>query len=288
MSEAIVPLCRHLKANGHRCQSPALHGEQLCYFHNNLHHAHRRPLRTEALSSGWQESAIAGEGDPEGDLFTVARVYPRQDEIQFPPLEDPESIQLATSMLFQAVATGQIYFKRANLLIATLKIACINQRALARARAEESQATIVTPTYVLRTADGLALAPPDDPGPTPQEGVISPTAANSTSQEGVISTGAPPCPLSQESVISTGAQRSGETPAFPSGPPPHPQPSTAPTHNPNKAHILPATHTNKGFYEPTTDSRDFMDEKTKTNESADPSFALVPNASRSSEARPTL
>jgi hypothetical protein len=154
-------ICRHLKTDGRRCQSPALTGGALCYFHTNLHHAHRRPRTVEALSSGWQESAIEAEGDPEGDPLALARVYPHQDEIQFPPLEDAESIQLATSMLFQSIATGQIYFKRARLLLYTLKIACINQRALAVARAADTGTTAI-PSRIVRTADGHALVPPDD------------------------------------------------------------------------------------------------------------------------------
>ena len=161
---AKTPLCRHIKTNGRRCQSPALTGGVLCYFHSNLHHAHRRPPVVEALSSGWQESAVDAEGDPEGDPFALARVYPRQDEIQFPPLEDAESIQLATSMLFQAIATGQIYFKRARLLLYTFKIACINQRALTNARATETGLATI-PSRIVRTADGHTLAPPDDEEP---------------------------------------------------------------------------------------------------------------------------
>ena len=110
----IVPLCTHIKTNGRPCQSPALAGEPLCFFHNALRVAHRRTPQVVALTSFWQETGILNEGDPEGDPGTIARVYPRQNEIEFPPLEDAESVQLATSMLFQAIATGQIYFKRAR------------------------------------------------------------------------------------------------------------------------------------------------------------------------------
>ena len=134
----IVPLCTHIKTNGRPCQSPALAGEPLCFFHNQLRVTHRRPPVVEALTSFWQETGILNEGDPEGDPGTIARVYPRQNEIEFPPLEDAESVQLATSMLFQAIATGQIHFKRARLLLYTLKIAVINQRALTQSRAADA------------------------------------------------------------------------------------------------------------------------------------------------------
>jgi hypothetical protein len=160
----IVPLCTHIKTNGRPCQSPALAGEPLCFFHNQLRVAHRRPPQVEALTSFWQETGILNEGDPEGDPGTIARVYPRQNEIEFPPLEDAESVQLATSMLFQAIATGQIYFKRARLLLYTLKIAVINQRALTQSRAADAAAD--------------AAARPDDAAPI-QPRPAAPASASS-------------------------------------------------------------------------------------------------------------
>jgi hypothetical protein len=35
--------CTHIKASGVRCNSPALRGEQFCYFHQNAHRGVRRP-----------------------------------------------------------------------------------------------------------------------------------------------------------------------------------------------------------------------------------------------------
>ena len=51
-------VCRHLKTNGRRCQSPALTGGALCFFHRNLHQTHRRPPTAEKLMSTWQEETI--------------------------------------------------------------------------------------------------------------------------------------------------------------------------------------------------------------------------------------
>jgi hypothetical protein len=139
-AEAIVPLCTHIKINGSPCHSPALAGATLCYFHNRLQVTHQRPQDARPLTSYSQEYAILSEGGgSEDDPAAVARAYPHQDEIEFPPLEDAEAVQLATSMLFQAIATGQIHFKRARLLIYTLKIAIINQRALNQSRAADAQ-----------------------------------------------------------------------------------------------------------------------------------------------------
>ena len=35
--------CTHIKVSGVRCNSPALRGEQFCYFHQNAHRGVRRP-----------------------------------------------------------------------------------------------------------------------------------------------------------------------------------------------------------------------------------------------------
>jgi hypothetical protein len=190
-AEAITtPLCTHIKTNGRPCQSPSLTGEPLCFFHNKLRVTHRRPPTVEPLSSFWQETHIRMEGDPEGDPGAIARAYPRQNEIEFPPLEDAESVQLATSMLFQAIATGQIYFKRARLLLYTLKIATINQRALAQSRAADAAAP--HPALSFRSAAeesaSLSHAPVNSPTaappyPPPPETPVAVAAALDVAQE---------------------------------------------------------------------------------------------------------
>src|ERR1039457_6942765 len=214
----IVPLCTHIKTNGRPCQSPALAGEPLCFFHNQLRVAHRRPPQVEALTSFWQETGILNEGDPEGDPGTIARVYPRQNEIEFPPLEDAESVQLATSMLFQAIATGQIHFKRARLLLYTLKIAAINQRALARSLAASEAETV--PTRIVRTKHGHLLAAPDEAPPAGQTPAPSPSAETSQLT-----------PYSSQ-TYSSRSKTELPPPATESESPTHPSPNSTPNPHP--------------------------------------------------------
>ena len=38
--------CTHIKVTGARCDSPALRGEQFCYFHQHAHRGVRRPARS--------------------------------------------------------------------------------------------------------------------------------------------------------------------------------------------------------------------------------------------------
>ena len=96
------PICRHIKTNGHRCQSPAVTGSGLCYFHRTIRRTHDAactskigPLRPETvqylLENGQRPAQFAAS-----------------PACNFPPLEDPEAIQLSISLLFAAIAAGQV------------------------------------------------------------------------------------------------------------------------------------------------------------------------------------
>ena len=50
-----IPLCRHIKTNGIRCQSAALSGESFCYFHERLHRDHPAPLTAQKIVNSWGE-----------------------------------------------------------------------------------------------------------------------------------------------------------------------------------------------------------------------------------------
>src|SRR5258708_33429133 len=69
-----VALCRHIKTNGTRCQSPALTGELWCYFHHRLHQRH----------AGFRRNSSNVDYRLPGPHIELA------------PLEDRESIQLAS------------------------------------------------------------------------------------------------------------------------------------------------------------------------------------------------
>lgn len=200
MSERInIAICRHVKTNGHRCGSPAIKGTALCFHHRNLHRTHRRPQSAESLMSTWQEAILDGYRTAELDPLTVARAYPKQNEFHFPPLEDAESVQLATSMLFQAIATGQIHFKRAKMLLMTLKIATVNIRAVTTA-ARFTPDNGPIPTRVVRTTHGHILAAPEEDEDTcdstetpaaPHEPLTLNAAADAPDKPAIVSEAAP-------------------------------------------------------------------------------------------------
>ncbi len=87
--------CTHIKVSGVRCGSPALRGEQFCYFH-------QRMLRTvRAPSSRVHHAAL---------------------------LEDEESIQASLIETVNALLQGTIELKRAELVLRALNTAVRNIR----------------------------------------------------------------------------------------------------------------------------------------------------------------
>ena len=91
-----VRSCTHIKVTGVRCGSPALRGEQFCYFHQRM----IRGVRTPS----------------ESRLHPVALI------------EDEESIQAALMEVINALLRNTIDPKRASLILRALNIATRNIR----------------------------------------------------------------------------------------------------------------------------------------------------------------
>lgn len=100
----LTPLCRHIRADETRCGSPALSGKPYCYFHNRLHLRHRRLRRSKAT----RERLILG---PVFELVALG---------------DRESIQLALSMVLNALASNTLDTERAATLLYCLQLASLN------------------------------------------------------------------------------------------------------------------------------------------------------------------
>ena len=91
------PTCSHRKADGILCGSPALHGQRFCYFHTRQ-----------------RREAIYG-----------ARARRRHSEVRFtmPPLDDFQSIHEMLQVVFDALCTDTIDYRRASAMLSTLKFA---------------------------------------------------------------------------------------------------------------------------------------------------------------------
>jgi hypothetical protein len=126
-------LCRHIKTNGLQCHSPALDDGLWCYFHHRLHGRHEKYRTTEA---------------------TRGYLIPGQ-HIELAALEDRESVQVALSVVINALASGNLDIKRATALLYGLQLASNNARGL---RTEPFAANIVR--TVEPSPEGLDLAEP--------------------------------------------------------------------------------------------------------------------------------
>ena len=125
-------LCRHIKTNGVQCKSPALSNADLCFFHARLHRRHAAFQHTDA---------------------TRGYLIPGQ-HIELAPLEDRESVQLALSIVINALATGRLDSKRATAILYGLQLASNNAARLKISPFPYDVVQTVTP------ADGLDLAEP--------------------------------------------------------------------------------------------------------------------------------
>jgi hypothetical protein len=117
-------LCRHIKTNGLRCQSPALGGSAFCYFHARTH------TMAKANSSIWEN-------------------------IKLPMLEDSASIQVAISQIASAFLCSRLDARHTGLLLYALQIASQNIDR-ASSREDEDSESVRSMTV---TDEGEELAP---------------------------------------------------------------------------------------------------------------------------------
>jgi hypothetical protein len=99
-----IPLCRHIKTNRSKCKSPALRGQDFCYFHERHHRRHtvtRRPAN-----------------------------QPIPRPIHFDPPEDRDSVQIAISVVVNALALGTLDTRRASTLLYGIQLAASHLQPL--------------------------------------------------------------------------------------------------------------------------------------------------------------
>jgi hypothetical protein len=126
-------LCRHIKTNGTQCQAPSLADGLWCFFHTRLHQRHNRFRPIEAATD------------------SIVRAQP----VHLSALEDRDSVQVALSVVINALASGQMESRQATALLYGLQIASSN---LARMNSNPSPTKIVISAEP--TSDGQYLAEP--------------------------------------------------------------------------------------------------------------------------------
>ena len=161
-------ICRHIRTNGARCGSPALSGRSFCFYHVNVAQRHStitpRPTEEELLPAIIHP--LNTDGDRQREPLIAEYFAPSRGPLalNFPPLEDRESIQLALSMLITAMAQNRIDSKRATTLLYGLQVASANARSLPQE--PSSLSSLVRRTVT--DEQGIELAPDEDPVPPPQ------------------------------------------------------------------------------------------------------------------------
>ena len=120
------PTCHHLHPTGRRCGSPALRGEQFCFFH----HPTRRPPTRKA-----------------------ARI-----PFDVPPITDPEKLQITLSEIIRRLADNTLDTKRASLLLVTLQMAKANLAAIPAYPPDEP---LTSDSRVPRPGSARAGSPPN-------------------------------------------------------------------------------------------------------------------------------
>jgi hypothetical protein len=123
--------CRHIRPSGRRCQTPALRGKPLC-FHHATAKAHLRTLHPpeDGTSNIMQEvtTGLVNQIRREplmAEYFTNARGPVILD---FPPLEDANSVQLALSMVLTVLGQNRLEPGRAASMLYNLQIAAGNAK----------------------------------------------------------------------------------------------------------------------------------------------------------------
>jgi hypothetical protein len=164
-------ICRHIKTNGRQCKSPSLGLSAFCYFHSRLHRRHRNLLEnSSALAISTPNPGASTPGTPQNPI-----------ELDLPPVEDAESIQVSISLLIAALARNRIDAKRAAVLLYGLQLASTNAKSIT---IEPSAASIIR--ALTRTKSGLDLAPltpalaprtPGDPAKTIDRSASKPDPA---------------------------------------------------------------------------------------------------------------
>jgi hypothetical protein len=150
--------CRHIRPSGRRCQSPALRSRPFCYYHERSN-AHLRGVHLAADDSAQPTQRVETHWAAASRDSLLPQQYaeaPRPIEINFPALEDAESVQISLSMLLTALGQNRIEPKRAATMLYNLQIAAGNIKRLA----EDSATTVTDPVF---DTDGTPIAPDEDP-----------------------------------------------------------------------------------------------------------------------------
>jgi hypothetical protein len=128
MAKTQQKLCNHVKTNGSICKAVALEDQDYCYFH------HRDRSRMQSLSTNFRNlrshilhsRGLGIKRRDTQDLIYADECAAAMDALQLPALEDAESIQIVITNVVRALASQQIEFRAAGLMLYAAQIASSN------------------------------------------------------------------------------------------------------------------------------------------------------------------
>ena len=118
-----VPICEHVKMDGIRCGSPALHGGQYCYYHDGQYRAVPSRL-IPGITISYREDSLG-----------------RRRPSRRP--QSAEDVQIGFMQVIHVVAGGLLEPRRARLIVSALKRAAAEIR---QANVARSNAIAATPS----------------------------------------------------------------------------------------------------------------------------------------------
>jgi hypothetical protein len=121
-----INFCRFIKTDGRRCQSPAMRDKSHCYFHGQSKLRHRALLRPDASTIIRSHDLDTSHLDQNPLVAEYYGLVKGPLLLDFPALEDRESIQLSLSMILTALGQDRIDLKRATGMLYNLQIASAN------------------------------------------------------------------------------------------------------------------------------------------------------------------
>ena len=143
-------LCRHIRTNGKRCKSPQRTGFLYCYFHQRLRSDHQ--VVTRSISTTDTTVVLGPNGEQIIQHFPNPALL-HLSELNLPPLEDAESIQVAISLVVTALGRNRIDPRRAGPILYGLQLASGNVR---KATIEPFHTTVVQDVTESDTGEDLA------------------------------------------------------------------------------------------------------------------------------------
>jgi hypothetical protein len=170
-------LCRHIKTNGQRCKSPSLGLLAFCYFHSRLHRRHEELLKSSsalAVAPPNPTSCTPEEPQSQPDYATQNPI-----ELDLPPVEDAESIQVSISLLIAALARNRIDPKRAAVLLYGLQLASSNAKSI---NTEPYTASVIRSVARTKSGRDLATREPEFSGRNPIHRASKPSPAPGEAQ----------------------------------------------------------------------------------------------------------